>query len=117
MPPVSIDRDLITKVLDERERMLAAEADLRSDRRAIWLGTLPSLRYRPPWEGTVWQADLVLHGTQGEHAVRMPAQTASWLVSVIDSARPSNGGPISIRDMELSYRQSVDAVCHNQTCG
>jgi hypothetical protein len=131
VPSVSIDRDLMGKVLAERERLLALPpAELRRDRRVLWLGEPPTVRpvaapakgtaeapgeVPPPKEtgetaGRAGEVEIVLHSMLSEQALRMPKALAEWLSGVLTQARPAAQGPLSIADAEASYVEDAPAA-------
>jgi hypothetical protein len=97
VPEVSIDRDLIGQALLTRTRMLmeAAATELRTQRRAVWLGDQPSIRALSCNEAGEACAELVLRHPQGDAVLAMPARWALWLMDLLGRARPAMG-PVAL---------------------
>jgi hypothetical protein len=115
VPYVSIDRDLIGKVLTERARMLASPpADLRRDKRVVWLGTPPSFRIiaanGPASSVRELEAELVVHGAQGDEIIKMNSKRAAWLAEMMGKARPESGGPLALSELEATYESTGAAI-------
>jgi hypothetical protein len=108
VPPVSIDRDLLTKVLLARTRQLveAAGSELKTERRALWLGGAPTFRSIEPAapvtaglsevDGREATVEFVLHQPEGDVTVPVPSRWAPWLVDLLTRAQPSKQGPVTV---------------------
>jgi radical SAM superfamily enzyme YgiQ (UPF0313 family) len=96
VPPVSIDRDLLTKVLQTRTRQLmeAGSTELKTERRALWLGGAPSFRSKFDSDGP--NVEFVLHQPQGDVTFPVPSHWAPWLMDFLTRAQPSAKGPITV---------------------
>jgi hypothetical protein len=102
VPEVSIDRELLGKVLQARTRMLveAAASELRTEKRALWLGGPPALRPLPYNELVEPQAELILRQPQGDVTLPMPSRWALWLADLLTRARPAEQGPVPLPPMD-----------------
>jgi len=98
VPPVSIDRDLLAKVLVTRTRQLteAAGTELKTERRALWLGGAPSFRTMSEYDGREASVEFVLHQQQGDITFPVPGRWAPWLMDLLTRAQPSVEGPITV---------------------
>jgi radical SAM superfamily enzyme YgiQ (UPF0313 family) len=106
VPQVSIDRDLVGKVLQERAAQQARPD--RADKRVLWLGEVPTVRAVAQAAGAPLDLDeppgeLVLREPAGDHRVAMPLPQARWLAEVLARARPSAQGPVPMAELEASF--------------
>ncbi|HKP59721.1 MAG TPA: radical SAM protein [Polyangiales bacterium] len=102
VPSVSIDRDLVGKVLEQQPLAAAAKAQVL-DRRALWLGATPTLRPLPSAEGAPAQAELIFHDTQAVPSITLPLTQANWLHHLLATAQPTGAGPLALQDLEATW--------------
>jgi radical SAM superfamily enzyme YgiQ (UPF0313 family) len=117
VPTVSIDRDLVGKVIAARPLAAADAKSLVRDRRALWLGATPSLKRSASVEGEAAQAELVFHDTFGDHVIALPLSQATWLHDVLASAQPASDGPLGLRELEASWNAEILAPPGDATAG
>ena len=98
VPPVSIDRELLAKALQTRIKNLleAAGAELKTERRALWLGGPPSIRHVPQTEGREPHVELVLRQPQGDAVIPIYTRWSKWIVDLLTRAHPLKQGPVTL---------------------
>jgi len=101
VPAVSIDRDLIAKVLQaHRTDGESTIADLRPEKRLLWLGGPFSVQpmYNEP--GKEQHIELILHQRAGDVRVMLPVRWSWWVGNILTRARPTVEGALPIKGME-----------------
>lgn len=98
VPEVSIDRDLIDKVLKARLRMLweTAGSELKGERRVLWLGGPAAIRPPANNEDQQYYAELLLHQPQGDVVIAVPPRWGLWIRDLLNRAMPSAQGPVPL---------------------
>jgi hypothetical protein len=107
VPEVSLDRDLVEKVLATRPLAAAAAKAPAHERRALWLGAVPSLRPLVAAAGELAQAELIVHAAHGDKAFALPLSQALWLRDALAAARPAAEGPRPLHELEASWNARV----------
>jgi hypothetical protein len=102
VPPVSIDRDLIFKVMEARRRAMGEPAltELRSDKRLLWLGGPFSVQAMYTEEGKEPLIQLILHQRAGDVRLPIPVRWSWWIGNILTRARPTVEGALPIKGME-----------------
>src|SRR5262249_33490621 len=109
VPPVSIDRNWIARILENHAAQQRFDSGAR-DRRVIWLGVKPSLRPLPAEPGQPPMATLVLHQGMGDHGLVMSMAWATWLMGILDRCRPDADHPVYVSELEHSWDLGLAAL-------
>jgi hypothetical protein len=101
VPQVSIDRDLISKVLQAHAAEGAsALSELRPEKRLLWLGGPFSVQPLYAEPGKEQYIDLILHQRSGDVRVPIPLRWSWWVGNVLTRARPTMEGALPIKGLE-----------------
>jgi len=101
VPPVSIDRDLIAKVLLARQaESESAISELRPEKRLLWLGGPFSVQPMYAEPGKEQHIDLILHQRAGDVRLPIPLRWSWWVGNILTRARPTMEGALPIKGLE-----------------
>ena len=106
VPTVSIDRELVAKVLADRATRISSN-ETRRDRRVVWLGGTPRVRALPELLAGEPQAELILSQPTGDQALAMPIWWAEWFCDELRFAEPTADGPVTLASIDASWRALV----------
>jgi hypothetical protein len=99
VPNVGIDRDWLAKVVAARQAE-DSTADLRPEKRLLWLGGPFSVQPLYPEIGKEQHVELRLHQRSGDVRLEIPQRWSWWIGNLLSRARPTAEGAFPIKGHE-----------------